>query len=604
MSIARFYFRGAGVRRLGYSGPFRGNPNTAISGIAGDIVLSRTSGETPAFVQASISGITATGTDYPFRDLEASWDFGDPGSTNTLTNPVTGATVNTNSDQVAPEAVHCYRTASGTPYTITCTLRWWDGSGYSSTQKTATFTASAFSGTNEFWFDSAAAGGGNGSESTPFNDFATLRTKSNLGGANLHLKYGSTFTSPGGGNSWIVGQDHARIDAYGNPADGRPIIDGNNIASGHGTIWFTTEFNAVNDSVYSNIRFAAGGTNSHGVRFTDAPSYTNQCTNVYFDNCSFDFCQTDVGEGHGFNGSDAYDAFNRHGFYRCESIQAIGEVGQANVWFLGTATNWWFMFGCTVKCTTAKVWNDLLDHWIYPGINYHGIYKWCEFGPGNTCFAINGNHHGNADEHFKWHLIGENKMHGTAGAIELNVSNANDSGRYDDTVIEGNLIYNHDTDNAVSVVMCYGLTVRDNYVAHHSGNHFVSIGSPASQGEIAYDVYRNNVYSVGAGCVNTGNGITLRTQITDNVFWNTSASALGILLDSTDTAWGVSGSIVDRNQYYIPNDSSTPDTYNSTNSGSGVISFASWQAAGFDVNGSELAQAPDWPDPANGDFGQ
>jgi hypothetical protein len=598
MSIARLYFRGAVVNRPPDPGPFRGNPNVTITAVdtSGGIATSRDdfamAGEVPAFIQVSISNFTATGTSYPFRDLEAKWDFGDPSGTEQITNPVTGLTVNPNSDQVGPEALYVYRTA-GT-YTITCTLRWWNGSGYSTTTKTKDFTVSAFSGTNEFWFDSNAPGGGDGSLANPFNDHATLKTKSNLGGANLHLKYGSTFTSASGSSNHIVGQDHARIDAYGNPADGKPIIVGVDVANG--TLWFQTQFNDQNDSVYSNIEFRVSGTTTHPIRFTDQPSYTFQCTNIYFDGCVFNFCQVDT--THNVEGQ-GYDAFSGHGFYKCVSLQTVGDIGIANVWMLGTATRWLALLGCSVSCTSPKVWNDLLDHWIYPGIEFHGMYKWCLFGQGNTMFGINGNQHGTNNEHRKWHLISENNFNGTAGGIEFSVSQPGiENSSFDDTVVEGNLFYNHTTDNCISVVYCFGLTVRDNYVSH-GVNSFVGIAT-ARDDEIAFDVYRNKVYGLSL-TVGTSNN-TQRIQITDNEVWNTGSAALCMRINSADAAWTGQGSIIDRNEYYVPSDSN--GTYNSHNGGSTVLSFANWQAAGFDLNGSELVSAPAWPDPANGDFGQ
>jgi len=59
--------------------PFYGDPYTNVSAIsdAGGIVLSRSSGVTPAFVQVSASAITATGTSRPYETLEYSWNFGD-----------------------------------------------------------------------------------------------------------------------------------------------------------------------------------------------------------------------------------------------------------------------------------------------------------------------------------------------------------------------------------------------------------------------------------------------------------------------------------------------------------------------------------------------
>src|SRR5690348_10562533 len=187
---------------------FYGNPNVTITSIAGSIVLSRTSGNTPAFVHASASGITATGTDYPFRDLEFKWDFGDSASTEFVYNPAQGRYENSNR-QKGPEAIHVYRSATGSPFTITLTVRGKNGSGYTTATFTTTFTVSTYSPASGPWyFDSAYAGENGTSDGTitkPFSDYATLKTKSNNGGCQIFIKYGSVFRSTGINSNHLVG---------------------------------------------------------------------------------------------------------------------------------------------------------------------------------------------------------------------------------------------------------------------------------------------------------------------------------------------------------------------------------------------------------------
>lgn len=77
---------------------------------------------------------------------EYSWDFGDAASTETLTDwqdsPTSTPTVNTNASAWTnhPKACHVYRTA-GT-YTVTLTVRIWNGSAYVTEQTTTTITVS------------------------------------------------------------------------------------------------------------------------------------------------------------------------------------------------------------------------------------------------------------------------------------------------------------------------------------------------------------------------------------------------------------------------------------------------------------------------------
>src|SRR5262245_12733905 len=77
---------------------FGGNPNVTITAIdaSGGIVASRTSGQTPCFIQVSASAITATGTSVPYEDLEYSWNFGDSAGTELIVNPTNNNIVNAN----------------------------------------------------------------------------------------------------------------------------------------------------------------------------------------------------------------------------------------------------------------------------------------------------------------------------------------------------------------------------------------------------------------------------------------------------------------------------------------------------------------------------
>lgn len=133
---------------------FRGNPYLTVTAIdtSGGIVLSRTSGTTPCFVQASAKNITATGSDRPYEDLEFRWDFGDPSGAETFTSPANAQPVNANADQFGPEAACCYR-AAGT-YTVTLTIRGKNGSGYTTATVTTGVTVTAFNPSSaDYWLD-------------------------------------------------------------------------------------------------------------------------------------------------------------------------------------------------------------------------------------------------------------------------------------------------------------------------------------------------------------------------------------------------------------------------------------------------------------------
>jgi hypothetical protein len=567
---------------------YRGNPNVTITAIDGGITLSRTSGSTPAFVQVSASAITATGTDYPYRDLEYRWDFGDPSGGENFTNPVTGGSENAN-QQRGPEAAYVYRTA-GT-YTIQLRIRGKNGSGYTEVVKNATFTVSTFSPSNGHWyFDSNAADGGDGSEGSPFNDYTNLKNKANLSGTALHLKRGSTFVST---TAHIPGQSNTRIDAYGTGA--MPIIDGSNVSQtpSHGTLWFTNQFVNNDDFVMSNVEI----TNSTGydVRFESQDGWGLDTTNVYFDNCKFKFIRWT-------NSSDNGDEFYNHGMWGHQCLQPIGAVGVSNTFALGSAVTWQFFFGCLITADSAKVWSVATDHWIYPNTTDHMLYKWTEFGDGNSWYAINGNVHGTAEEHRAYHVISECAIHGCSAAIELSVSQpppGADTAKFENAVIEGNLIYNQTNDNAISIIMCYSAVVRDNYIGTTTANYCSAVSNNSSS-VFAGEFYRNKCYYTSSGFGMGATDYPDRMQISDNILWSPNSGVIGMQVNSSAAAWTNPGSIIDRNQYYFPSDT----TYNSLNGGSTFVNFATWQAGGFDANGEQLVSAPSWPDPANGDFGQ
>jgi hypothetical protein len=131
---------------------YRGTLFTTLpTAITPRISLLRSSGTVPLVIHASAELTQITGgvpeshresvqsdTAIPFSHLEYRWDFGDPSSTETLTDPRTGEVVNSNDCWRGPLAEHVYRTA-GT-YTITLTAIAMDTSGRTISASTTTAT--------------------------------------------------------------------------------------------------------------------------------------------------------------------------------------------------------------------------------------------------------------------------------------------------------------------------------------------------------------------------------------------------------------------------------------------------------------------------------
>lgn len=233
----------------GPSFKFSGNPYASISEIdvTGGITCSRTSGNTPCFIQVSGSAITATGTSVPFEDLDFRWDFGDPSGTENFVIPGGGCVVNANNWQQGPEAAYCYRSAGTFTVTLTVTAKVASGS-YISAQTTQNITVSDFSASGGDWyFDSGATGTNDGtSQANAFTlmtggsaDMTNLVAKLNTTGAALHFKKGSAWTvtsitpgmsfSFGGLGYFYFNKSSLRVDTYGSGSNPQFITQNVNV---------------------------------------------------------------------------------------------------------------------------------------------------------------------------------------------------------------------------------------------------------------------------------------------------------------------------------------------------------------------------------------
>lgn len=101
----------------------------------------------PLVVNADVFGLTVTANSetHPLHKVHFSWDFGDPTSTETFVDPLTGQTKKSNSDQIGPQAAHIYK-APGT-YRITVTAAYYDTG--TSTWLTASRSSAYFVVTSE-----------------------------------------------------------------------------------------------------------------------------------------------------------------------------------------------------------------------------------------------------------------------------------------------------------------------------------------------------------------------------------------------------------------------------------------------------------------------
>lgn len=391
---------------------FSGNPNVTISAIntSGGIVCSRTSATLPAFIQVSASAITATGTSIPYEDLEFSWNFGDPTGTESILNPVTGANVNPNTNQIGPEAAYVYRTA-GTK-TITLTIKGKNGSGYTTSTVTQDVTISAYNSSNgTFYFDSNAGGTNSGTQANPYTDLTQFSTKANLGSVTLLLAQGSNFirttamsiignTSAGTPNSFRI-MDY--VGAGG--AGARPKITCNAGVSNQAVIsMLSTSGNTdyhFSDIVWRGIDLIqTGGVNNGSGAFTFAQQQASPSLvlgtigYMYFDSMRFETnmnTHDPVACPGAIDTVLGPDAFIGSGFWNCIADSMATEVRFAH--FQQAATKWGFWIGCqAVGAAVSTGANASFAHHFNPEVTQsHGLIRYCSMDGACGGTAVNAN---------------------------------------------------------------------------------------------------------------------------------------------------------------------------------------------------------------------
>lgn len=572
---------------------FYGNPNVTITAIdtSGGIVCWRTSGQTPCFIHASAKAITATGTGAPYRDVEFSWDFGDPSSTETFTDPTDDSTANTNSDQVRPSAVHCYRSA-GT-YTITLTVRGLNGSGYTTAQVTQQITVTTYSASGGNWyFDSAAAGGGDGSIGTPFNTVAQINTKAAIANNAIHLKKGSNWA---GTTGITLAAGPLRIDAYGSGAN--PIVD---ISSGAARALLLSIASAVtrSDIVVSGVKFRRSGSASDEIFHVLVNHASGIANDVYIDNCDFSSAVSSGIAKEWITWQTAFKSdpshFSGFGLWGCSLLSESGDTA-TELGFFGGSTEWGFFYGGLIEGNGAS---DLLDHHIYSNVRNNCDYAYIQFGQGTgrnycinaNCFSLSG-----SLETAQYHCVSNCDFTGVLRAFDASESNNDPTQAVFDNFVVQRVTFHGLTGDGIALFYCgAGVTLRDYDVWDCNGGRF---WVPVTPTNARNHVYRGRLYLTHGSYVFdwTLAAWSGPQTFTDNVVYGTSAAAKLIGLDSFANHVSI-GSIIDRNQYWIPTDTDSKGWFDSAT----AKTFAQWQVSGFDVNG--LVADPHWLDPANGDF--
>lgn len=400
---------------------FHGNPFPIISSIdtSGGIITSRDADlagcKDPCFVHVSARAITAVGTSRPYEDLSCSWNFGDPAGTESFVRPTDGATVNPNTDQTGCDAAYPYRTASGTPYTITLTLKGNSGTCNSTGRcsvitatVTKNITVTAFSASGgELWYDSAYVCGVpnpcTGTLAGPFNSPSDLATGNSLinnaDNTALNFKCGSDFTVVQGLEIFPgVDRTGIRLRAYGSlPCSTNPIIRVNSSStrmplSAGGCNGSPTVCN-VSDVVVQNIQFLnagfVGGVINLGNRRNGVGPGGNT-TNVYLDNVRMEATSSNqptgllgAGGAGGGQSTPYLEEGTRWGFWNCTWKNPLTSTHNA-IAKVGSAATYDFVVGGSFEGAGTST---TFDHHYYPDTRENFLTQWVTFGTTGTGIA-------------------------------------------------------------------------------------------------------------------------------------------------------------------------------------------------------------------------
>jgi hypothetical protein len=606
---------------------FQGNPNQTISAInvSGGITLSRTSGSIPAFVHVSANGITATGTSWPYEDLEYQWDFGDPSGTEVFTNPVTGNSDNANTAQWGPEAAYCYRSVGTGSYIITLKIRGKNGGTYTTTTQTATFTVSAFTATTDLYFDSVSGSDSNSGTSagSPKQTISAMITAVNAITSNtrINLKCGSSWTGADFNFSFRA-YSGLRFTSYSTGA--KPIVIGNTATTSPNILYFDNGA-VTTDVVMSNISFQAssGYTKGNILQLAATGGASNALQNIYLDNCDFIYnfdppstCNVVICEA-GTGSLAINDSLSKVGFWGGSITNPTNTVN-VRMGIFSAFQQFFFMCGVSISGAGSS---DTFDHHIYPSIRLHTTYRWINFGSGpNRGFCINTNWDtvSGSSETAQYICISDCNVTGTSYAIDMSSgSPAFDPANaiWQNAVVQRCTIHDITIGGEIMGQMgnAFSMTIRDCKVWNNTGSGFFWMNGNLNAARwntlaaMAFKYYRNREYYPSTSSASipthefcpTGTSLTTLQQFTDNIIQDMRASARFVDISFS----GQAGAPIDRNQYYFPNSGTSvfKDSPNGSPDGGTAKTFAQWQAAGFDTNGT--VANPNWPSPSTGNFG-
>lgn len=401
----------------------------------------------------------------------------------------------------------------------------------------------------------------------------------NAGGRRVLLKRGTTVPVPLRINLY----SGLQIGAYGVGA--KPVLVVDSTQSGPVNLGVGYTASVTKDIVISDLSVDCSAVTGAGISFTRSSlgTITNpwgMVRNILFDRLNLAGGVTNI------SFSNPSFGFT---FWDCN----FNSLSRASQGLLIGATQWVGVIGGSFVGGNG---NEILDHHIYPHGCANAAYRWIRFGASqmrnfciNTDCQVNG-------LYTSYILVDGCILTGTVNGLDASskTAGATYEGRFDEFVVQGNVIHVGQIGGQGYAFIpnnLYRVTLRDNVLWENRLGD-ISIGDTAA--EVSF--YRNKVYR-------SANGTVLNlVQVVSGFIWGNELKTLSTLYSLISLPMGGSTTWkINNNTYYSPNRLSggQPIPFYNT-SASQDRTFAQWQAAGFDADGTYAN--PGWPDPAHGVF--
>ena len=557
-----------------------------VGDIQPEIEITRTSGEIPFHVYVSSSGTTATGVEFPYDQLEYSWDFGDTNSEGSFVHPVTLNTVEANTDQTGPEASFVYRNP-GT-YNITLTVQYSDGENTFVNEASTPVTISDWSGDTRYLDPDS----GNDLNTGTATDaawqtwpalVAWLSSGDNRKGL---IKRGSEVSVEE--VLWLE-NSHVRLGAFGEGA--KPILTAD---AEIGSFIRLASSTTIEDHVYSDLHLDGNNGNAPSLIYSRIFEPEAEMRAIAFLDMTF-------------VNDDPHGAEDVTSNMITIQNPPDGYIDDVLVWNSNFIRNHSIKNGIYAEMQghfavmggsfSGGDGNSIKDHPIYPATVNHAHYRWIDFQETySNNFSINNASKGGATLYYT--LVDGCDITGGQNGLDFTKHNDSTTGWFSDVIVQNNAIHDLGSPSQGYGIMGGSLerfTIRDNrfygipytdILIEKDGDHDVSLQM------------HDNLIWKGADPAESLAMLDFKDirylTMTDNVFVNEGVKGGSTNIGSFDIPETIDWNI-DENQYWAPG-IPTPFRVQDVDS----FSFSEWQVLGYDISGTNAD--PGFTDPANGDL--